>query len=234
PNAIAARDAFQGPSLKHWFGTDESGRDIYSRVVAGTSTSLLIGVSATAIGLVLGLVLGVLAGFGGRALDFTVNRTIEVLFAFPGLLLALLFIAVAGPGPITSTVAVGLATAPGYARLIRSQILSVRRSAYVEAAVVLGRGWWRRLAQHILPNVAGTLFVLVTLGIGQSIVWAASLSYLGLGVTPPAAEWGAMLNSGRTYIASFWWMTFFPGFAIVLAAASTTLLGRSLQNRARS
>ncbi|MCU1419406.1 ABC transporter permease [Mycetocola sp.] len=231
PNAIAAREAFQGPSLQHWFGTDESGRDIYSRVVAGTSTSLLIGVSATAIGLALGLVLGVLAGFGGRVLDFTVNRTIEVLFAFPGLLLALLVIVIAGPGPVTATLAVGLSTAPGYARIIRGQLVGIRSSAYVESARVLGHGPWRILTRHILPNALAPLLVLATLGIGQAVVWAAALSYLGLGAQPPAAEWGAMLSAGRTYIGTAWWLTVFPGLMIVLTTIATTVLGRSLTRR---
>ncbi|MCU1407289.1 MAG: peptide transporter permease, partial [Glaciihabitans sp.] len=146
PLAIAPVESFQGPSLSHWLGTDESGRDLYTRIIHGAAPSLLIGLLATIIGIGLGLLLGIAGGLGPRWVDAGSTRLVEVLFAFPGLLLALLFIAVAGPGPITSTVAVGLATAPGYARLIRSQILSVRRSAYVEAAVVLGRGWWRRLA----------------------------------------------------------------------------------------
>ena len=231
PNAISARDAFEPPSLSHWFGTDESGRDIYSRVVAGTSTSLLIGVSATAIGLVLGLVLGVLAGFGGRVLDFSVNRVIEVLFAFPGLLLALLVIVIAGPGPVTATLAVGLSTAPGYARIIRGQLVSIRSSGYVESARVLGHGPWRILTRHILPNALAPLAVLATLGIGQAVVWAAALSYLGLGAQPPAAEWGAMLSAGRTYIGTAWWLTVFPGLMIVLTTIATTVLGRSLTRR---
>jgi peptide/nickel transport system permease protein len=234
PLAIDPLASFQPPSWAHPLGTDESGRDLYTRIVHGAAPSLLIGVLATVLGVGLGVILGVAGGLGPRWLDTTSTRLVEVLFAFPGLLLALLFIAIAGPGPVTSTVAVGLATAPGYARLVRSQALSVRRSGYVEAAVVLGRGWWSRLGRHVLPNVGTTLFVLATLGVGQSIVWASSLSYLGLGVSPPAAEWGAMLNSGRTYISSFWWMTFFPGLAIVLSAASTTLLGRSLQSRGRA
>ncbi|GGE87067.1 ABC transporter permease [Mycetocola zhadangensis] len=231
PNAISAKEAFESPSTDHWFGTDESGRDIYSRVVAGTSTSLLIGISATAIGLTLGLILGVLAGFGGRALDFTVNRVIEVLFAFPGLLLALLVIVIAGPGPVTATIAVGLSTAPGYARIIRGQLISIRSSGYVEAARVLGHGRWRVLTRHILPNALAPLVVLATLGVGQAVVWAAALSYLGLGAQPPAAEWGAMLSAGRTYIGTAWWLTVFPGLMIVLTTIATTVLGRSLTRR---
>ena len=233
PLAIAPVDAFQAPSPSHLFGTDESGRDIFTRVVHGTGASLLIGIAATAIGLGLALVFGLLAGFGPRWLDFGTTRLLEVLFAFPGLLFALLFIVVYGPGVVTSTIAVGLSTAPGYARIIRSRVIQVRTSPYIEAAVVLGRGRTLRIVRHVLPNVAGALFVLATLGVGQSIVWASSLSYLGLGAVPPAAEWGAMLSAGRTYISSFWWMTFFPGLFIVLSAAATTLLGRALPQRGR-
>jgi len=234
PLAIHPAESFLAPSWAHPFGTDESGRGIYTRIVHGAGPSLVIGLSATAIGIGLALVLGLAAGLGPRWLDFGTTRFVEVLFAFPGLLLALLFIVIYGPGVVTSTIAVGLSTAPGYARIIRSQVLLVRRAPYLEAARVLGRGPAVRVFRTLLPNLAGSLFVLVTLGIGQSIVWASSLSYLGLGAVPPAAEWGAMLSAGRTYVASFWWMSFFPGLFIVLSAVSTTLIGRSLQNRVRS
>ncbi|MCU1635685.1 MAG: Peptide transporter permease, partial [Cryobacterium sp.] len=224
PLAIDPAAAFQSPSLGHWFGTDESGRDIYTRVVHGAGSSLVIGVAATAIGLGLGAALGTIAGTLGRVADFTVNRFLEVLFAFPGLLLALLFILIFGPGVATATVAVGLSTAPGYARIIRSQLISVRGSAFVEAATVLGRSRRQILTRHILPNTLAPLFVLGTLGIGQAIVWASALSYLGLGAEPPAAEWGAMLSAGRTYITTGWWMSFFPGLAIVATAVAATAI----------
>jgi len=233
PLAISPSEAFSAPSLTHPFGTDESGRDVFTRVIHGAQSSLLIGVSATAIGVGLALILGTLGGLGTPAVDFSVTRLTEVLFALPGLLLALVFIAIAGPGIVTTTVAVGLSTAPGYARIIRSQIRSVRSSAFVEAAVVLGHGPSRILLRHILPNAIAPIFVLATLGVGQAIVWASSLSYLGLGAVPPAAEWGSMLSVGRTYINVAWWMTVFPGLFIVLAAASATALGRSMQARTR-
>lgn len=233
PNAISAAEAFQPPSTVHWFGTDESGRDVYSRVVAGTSTSLLIGVTATLIGLALGLVFGVLASFGGRAVDFGVSRLVEVLFAFPGLLLALLVIVIYGPGPVTATIAVGLSTAPGYARIIRGQLIAIRSAPFIESARVLGHSTGRILGRHVLPNALVPLFVLATLGIGQAIVWAAALSYLGLGAQPPAAEWGAMLAAGRTYLATAWWMTVFPGLMIVGTTVATTVVGRALTRRHR-
>lgn len=229
PLAINPTDAFSGPGVGHLLGTDESGRDIYSRIIHGARPSLLIGAAATAIGLGLALVLGTIAGFGGRWLDFGVGRILEVLFALPGLLLALVFIALAGPGVGTTVVAVGLTTAPGYARMIRAQIIALRTSAMVEAATVLGRSRTKILFTHILPNALAPIVVLGTLGLGQAVVWAASLSFLGLGAPPPTPEWGAMLSAGRTYLAIGWWMTFFPGLAIVLVAAASTVLSRALK-----
>ena len=229
PLAINPADAFSGPGPGHLLGTDESGRDIYSRIIHGARPSLLIGAAATAIGLGLALVLGTIAGFGGKWLDFGVGRILEVLFALPGLLLALVFIALAGPGVGTTVVAVGLTTAPGYARMIRAQIIALRTSPMVEAATVLGRTRSRILAVHILPNALAPIAVLGTLGLGQAVVWAASLSFLGLGAPPPAPEWGAMLSAGRTYLALAWWMTFFPGLAIVLVAAASTVLSRAMK-----
>lgn len=234
PLAIAPADAFQGPSPAHPFGTDDSGRDLYTRVVHGAGASLLIGLAATAIGTALGLLLGTAAGIGRRVTDVAVGRLLEVLFALPGLLLALVIIAFTGPGPIPATIAVGLATAPGYARIFRTQIRRVRSSEMVEAARVLGRSPRILLVRHILPNALAPVLVLATLGVGQAVVWASSLSYLGLGAPPPAPEWGAMLEAGRTYLAVAWWMTVFPGLAIVLTAASTTVLGRAFTRAGRA
>lgn len=231
PLAIAPADAFQGPTFAHPFGTDDSGRDLYTRVIHGAGASLLIGLAATAIGTALGLVLGIASGVGSRVTDVAVGRLLEVLFALPGLLLALVVIAFTGPGPIPATIAVGLATAPGYARIFRTQIQRVRSSEMVEAARVLGRSPGVLLVRHILPNALAPVLVLATLGVGQAVVWASSLSYLGLGSPPPAPEWGAMLEAGRTYLSVAWWMTVFPGLAIVLTAASTTVLGRGLTRR---
>ncbi|SMH43099.1 peptide/nickel transport system permease protein [Rathayibacter oskolensis] len=229
PLAVAPREAFEPPSPAHLLGTDESGRDLLSRLIAGAGASLLIGVSATAIGLVLGAVLGVVAAFGGRLVDGVIGRVLEVLFAFPALLLALLVIVVTGPGVVPATIAVGLSTAPGYARILRTQLLGIRDSGYVEAARVLGHPPARILVQHVLPNTFGPLAVLATLGVGQAIVWASALSYLGLGAEPPAPEWGAMLSAGRTYLASAWWLTVFPGLVIVLTTIATTVLGGRLR-----
>ncbi|WP_315913792.1 ABC transporter permease [Arthrobacter sp. lap29] len=229
PLAINPAAAFSPPGPGHLLGTDESGRDIYSRIIHGARPSLLIGAAATAAGLGLALVLGIAAGFGGRWLDFGIGRILEVLFALPGLLLALVFIALAGPGVGTTVLAVALTTAPGYARVIRGQIIALRASPMVEAATVLGRSRWRILTAHILPNALAPVAVLATLGLGQAVLWAASLSFLGLGSPPPAPEWGTMLSAGRTYLSLAWWMTFFPGLAIVILAGSATVLSRSMK-----
>ncbi|GAB2968688.1 ABC transporter permease [Frigoribacterium salinisoli] len=235
PLAVSPVDAFSPPSLAHPLGTDESGRGLWTRVVHGTGASLLIGLLATLLGTGLGVVLGVASGLGrgvaGRVADAGVGRLIEVLFALPGLLLALVVIAFTGPGALPATLAVGLATAPGYARIVRTQVATVRRSAMVEQAVVLGRSPATVLLRHVLPNALAPVVVLATLGVGQAVVWASSLSYLGLGSPPPAPEWGAMLAAGRTYLGSAWWMTVVPGLAVVVTAAASTVLGRALTRR---
>jgi peptide/nickel transport system permease protein len=224
-------DPLKGPSGSHLFGTDASGRDIYTRVLFGARSSLAIGVGATALALLVALMLGLAAGLGGPRLDGAINRFLEVLFAFPGLLLALLFVAIFGTGTTTEIVAVALGSAPGYARMIRGQVLAVKGSGYVEASRALGHSQARTIGATILPNAMRPLVVLGTLGVGQSIVWASSLSFLGLGVAPPAPEWGAMLNAGRDYIQQAWWLDFFPGAVIVAFTLAATALGRYLQQR---
>ncbi|RWZ61212.1 ABC transporter permease [Labedella populi] len=231
PAAVAPLDSFQPPSLAHPFGTDESGRDVYTRIVHGAGSSLLIGLAATGIGLATALLLALVAVFGGRFADAVVGRTVEVLFAFPALLSALLVILVLGPGPVAATVAVGLSTAPGYARIIRTSLLRVRASGYVESARLLGHSPARIVLRTILPNALSPLLALATLGVGQAVVWASSLSFLGLGAQPPAPEWGAMLASARVYLTTAWWLTVFPGLLILATTLATTTIGRSLDAR---
>ncbi|MDQ0733723.1 ABC transporter permease [Arthrobacter agilis] len=231
PFAIDPANAFQSPDGLHLFGTDQNGRDVFSRVIAGTGQSLLLGLAATAIGLILGGALGITAGVSGKWLDSAICRFVEILFAFPGLLLALIVIAVSGTGVVTAAIAVGVGSAPGYARMLRTQTLQVVAAPYVETALALGRSTSHILWHTIVPNVARPLFVLVTLGIGQAIVWASSLSFLGLGAQPPAAEWGAMLADGRNYLQVAWWIAAFPGIFITLAALTTTVVGHHLQRR---
>ncbi|WP_448059852.1 ABC transporter permease [Cellulomonas hominis] len=228
PNAIDPAAAFTRPGPGHWFGTDESGRDVYTRVVHGAGRSLGIGAAATAIGIGAGLVLGFLAGLGPRWLDAAVGRVVEVLFALPTLVLALLLVAVRGAGVGASVLAVGLATTPGYARILRSRVRTVARSGYVEAARLEGQHPARVVLRTVVPNTLWPLVSVATLGIGQAVVWVSALSFLGLGALPPSPQWGAMLNAGRVYLESAWWLTVFPGLAITVAAAALTVLGRHL------
>ena len=234
PDAIDPRAAFTAPGLDHWFGTDESGRDVFTRVVHGTGQSLGIGAAATAIGVGLGLLLGLLAGLGPRHLDAALSRVIEVLFALPSLVLALLLVAVMGKGVTPTLIAVGLAAAPGYARILRSQVRAVAASGYVEAARLEGQSPLRVLGRHIAPNTLWPLVAVATLGVGQAIVWVSALSFLGLGALPPSPEWGAMVNGGRVYLVRGWWLTLAPGLAITLTAAALTVLGRRLGRTAQA
>jgi peptide/nickel transport system permease protein len=230
PFALDYAASLQGPSLAHWFGTDESGRDLYSRVVFGARESLLIGLGAAGVGILLSLVLGSLAALAIRPVAVVVDRFIEVMFAFPALLLALLLIAITGPSAATEIFAVGLGTAPGYARMVRGQVLAARNSGYVEAATALGHSRARIVSAHILPNALRPLVGVFALSVGQSIVWASSLSFLGLGVAPPASEWGALLDAGRAYITQAGWLIMVPGLVIVAVALAATTIGRHLQS----
>ncbi|MEK6343955.1 MAG: ABC transporter permease [Curtobacterium sp.] len=204
PLAVHPDAALLPPSADHPFGTDESGRDVLRRVVAG---------------------------LGGRVLDTVVGRVTEVAFALPLLLVALVVIAVTGPGPVPAVFAVGFATAPGYARIVRGLVRTTRESQVVETAVLLGRSPALIVVRHVLPAALWPVVAVGTLGIGQAVVWASALSYLGVGTPPPAPEWGAMLADGRTYLQTAPWMSTFPGLAIVALATAVTVLGRAVRRR---
>jgi peptide/nickel transport system permease protein len=221
----------QPPSFLHPFGTDQIGRDMYSRVVNGARQSFAIGLGATGLGMAVALMLGMTAGLAGRLANTVIGRFLDVLFSFPTLFLALLFVTVFGPTVSTEIVAIGLGTAPGYARMIRGQVLSVRGAGYVEAAKAFGHPFPQIIWQHIIPNAMRPLVVMITLGVGQSIVWASGLAFLGLGSAPPSPEWGALLDAGRDYVTRAWWLEVMPGFAIVVFALSVTVIGRYLQAR---
>jgi peptide/nickel transport system permease protein len=231
PTAIDLHHTLGAPSWSHPLGTDDAGRDLYTRVVFGTRQSLGIGVGATALAMLIAIVLGFSAGLAGGWVDVVITRFLEVAFAFPALLLALLLISVRGPSVTTVLVAVGLGTAPGYARMVRGQVLNVRQSGYVEAAGALGHRRTTVVRRHLFPNAMRPLVAVLTLGVGQSIVWAAGLAFLGLGVAPPSSEWGALLDAGRLYITTSWWLEILPGLVIVLFALSMTSLGRTWQHR---
>lgn len=219
----------QPPDLRHWFGTDQLGRDVFTRVVYGTSLSLSIGVGATLIASAGGIVLGTLAGLAPMAVRQLLVRLLDIMLAFPDLLLALLAITVLGRGPENTLLAVGLAGIAGYARLVRAQVLQVRLSGYVQHAVALGEPPMVIILRHIVPNTLRPLLVLATVGIGYSILSASALSFLGLGVTPPTAEWGALLSEGRNFLDSAPWVSLLPASVVALSVIAITLLGRRVQ-----
>ncbi len=231
PFTIAPRQAFQAPDLRHWLGTDPSGRDVFARLVYGTRQSLVIGVAAMALAMGIALVLGLAAGLGGRRVDGLISAGLNVCFAFPPLVLALLFVAVFGTGLLPLIIATGVGASPGYARMVRGQVLSVRQAGYIQAARVLGHAPSGVLLRQVIPNTLRPLVVSLTMGIGQMIVWASALSFLGLGEPPPSPEWGTMLSMGRDFVATAWWLTCMPGLVIVLVALATTVLGRHLQRK---
>ncbi|MDA9481432.1 peptide ABC transporter permease [Bradyrhizobium sp. CCBAU 11445] len=231
PLAIDLRSSLQSPSIGHWLGTDQLGRDLYSRVVEGAGQSLAIGLGATALSMSIAIVFGVAAALSGGVCDSILSGFVDVLFAIPTLLLALVFVTVFGPSVFTEVIAVGIGTAPGYARMIRGQMLAVKGTGYVEAAKVLGHPFPRIVWRHILPNAMNPLTAMMTIGVGQAIIWASGLAFLGLGVAPPAPEWGALLNAGRNYVIYAWWLEIVPGVAVTAFALSLTVIGRSLQDR---
>lgn len=231
PNDTDVVSAFRPPGGAHPFGTDELGRDVLSRVVYGARPSLAIGLGATALGVLAGLAVGLLAATGPRVVDRALMRGLDVLLAFPELLLALLVVTVVGSGTANVLVAIGVAAVPTYARLVRGQALPVIGSPYAEAAVVLGVRRPVIVLRHVLPNVTGPLLVLATIGTGTAVISGSALSFLGLGTPPPAAEWGSMLSDGREFLATAWWTATFPGLAIVVVVLSVTVLGRSLRSR---
>ncbi|WP_295013790.1 ABC transporter permease [uncultured Microbacterium sp.] len=232
PVQTDVRDALLPPSGAHPFGTDQSGRDVYARVVHGAGRSLGVGLLATALALAVGLVVGALAGLAPRPVDLVVLRTNDVLSAFPEFLLALVVVAILGPGPAHVAVGVTLAAIPVYVRLARVQTQVLRRAEHVEAARILGVPAPLAVLRHVIPGVLGSLGVLATIGLGSSILAAAGLSFLGLGPTEPAPEWGLMLSSGRNLIGRAWWISVFPGLAITVTVLSATFLGRTLRARA--
>lgn len=232
PVLTDVRGALLPPSAEHWFGTDQSGRDVYSRVVFGAGRSVGIGLLATAIALVIGLTVGALAGIAPRWVDVTLMRVNDVLMAFPEFLVALVVIAVLGPGPVNVAIAVTLAAAPVYVRLARVQTRTLRLAEHVEAARILGVPRGAAFRRHVVPGVVGALSVLATIGIGSSILAASGLSFLGLGPSEPTPEWGLMLAGGRNVLGQAWWISVFPGIAITLTVVAATVVGRLLRARA--
>ncbi|GAB3598862.1 ABC transporter permease [Microbacterium tumbae] len=240
PGMLAHQDPLQAdvramllpPSAEHPFGTDQSGRDVYARVVHAAGRSVGIGLLATAVAVVVGLAVGALSGIAPRIVDAVLMRVNDVLMAFPEFLVALVVVAILGPGPVNVAIAVTLAAIPVYVRLARVQTRSLRLAEHVEAARILGVGRARSFWRHVVPGVFGSLSVLATIGIGSSILAAAGLSFLGLGPIEPAPEWGLMLSAGRNVLGQAWWVSVFPGLAITLTVVAATVVGRVLRARA--
>lgn len=222
--------AMQPPSREHWFGTDDVGRDILSRIIHGARISLRVGLISVAIGGGIGVLLGTIAGFYGRWVDNVIMRMIDVLLAFPGLLLALAVVAVLGPGLFNIMIAVGIGGIPTYARMSRSTTLTIRERDYVLAARSIGCSSPRIMLRYILPNSIPPIIVLATLGVAGAILTAAGLSFIGVGARPPTPEWGAMLSSARLYIRQAWWLTTFPGLAIVVTVLAINMVGDSVRD----
>lgn len=231
PLDATARLAFQPPSAGYWLGTDENGRDVLSRLIFGVRPSLLMGLAATALGLAWGTLLGLLAGLGPRWLDASLMRGIDVLLAFPDLLLALVIITFFGQGTVNLILAVGIAAVPRYARLVRAQTLNVRQAGYVEAATTLGQSPLAVVWRHVLPNAFKPVLILAIIGVGGTITAGAALSFLGFGAPPPAPEWGGMMAIGRSFLANAPWLVAWPALLIILTVVSISAIGRELLRR---
>ena len=230
PEAIVPPDRLISPDREHPFGTDNFGRDIFTRVLYGGQLSIQVGLVSVALASVSGTALGLVAGYYGRWIDALLMRIIDVMLSFPGILLALAIVAVLGRSLSNVMLAIGIASIPVYARIVRGSTLSVKEIDYVTAAHAIGTPAWRILLQHILPNVLAPLIVVTTNGIAGAIIAGAALSFLGLGALPPTPEWGIMLSDGRIYLRAAWWVTTFPGLAIMFTVMAINLLGDGLRD----
>ncbi|MGE5509060.1 MAG: ABC transporter permease [Chitinophagales bacterium] len=218
------------PSLAHPFGTDEFGRDLLSRTLHGGRVSLLAGFLPVVLGAVIGATLGLAAGYFGGWLDEGLMRAMDILLAFPSVFLALAIVGALGPGFGNAVVAVAIVSIPSYARIVRGEVLKLKREEFVEAARTLGARHLRIIVRHVLPNVLSPLIVQATLSVGFAILSTAGLSFLGLGVQPPTSDWGEMLSSGRKYLPEAWWLEVFPGLFIMAAVLGVNLLGDGLRD----
>lgn len=219
------------PSADHWFGTDELGRDILSRIIFGARVSLQVGAVAVGISLVLGTLIGLIAGYRGGWIDAVLMRTMDVLFSFPVVLLAIAIVAVLSPSLVNTMIAIGAVFTPIFARVVRGSVLSVREEVFVRASRSLGASDWRIISRHVLPNVAAPIIVQTSLSLAFAILTEAALSYLGIGVQPPRPAWGLMLLDAQGFIpVGAWWMSLFPGLAIFLTVMSLNLVGDGLRD----
>ncbi len=231
-NALAQNiaDRLQGPSLKHWFGTDSYGRDIFARIIHGGRRSLSMGIIAVAVGITVGGILGSCAGYYGGKADVFIMRIMDTIMGIPFMLLALSIVAALGAGLVNVLIALIISMIPSYTRIIRSAILTVVGQDYIEAARACGAKDRYVIIGHVIPNAIGPVIVQATMSVGTMIIWGASMSFLGMGVQPPTPEWGYMLSEGKDFMTTASHLVIFPGLAIVLTALSLNLLGDGLRD----
>ncbi|WP_404405540.1 nickel transporter permease [Jeotgalibacillus malaysiensis] len=230
PNETDIANKLAGPSAEFWFGTDNFGRDIFTRIIHGMSITLYVGFTSVVIGLVIGVPLGIISGYYGGRIDNVIMRIMDVLLAFPGILLALAIVSVLGGSLQNVIIAVGIFSIPAFARIVRGSTLSVKKLEYIDAVRALGATDFRIIFRHILPNVMSPIIVQATLRIATAVLTAAGLSFLGLGAQPPMPEWGAMLSEGRAYIYDAWHVAFFPGMMIVLVVLAFNIFGDGIRD----
>ena len=230
PNAIDLRARLAAPSADHFFGTDEVGRDIYSRILYGGRQSIAVGFFVVVVAGLVGTMIGAISGLAGGWTDTITMRIMDVVLSVPSLVLIMALAAALGPSLINAAIAIAIVRIPFYVRLSRGQALLVREMPYVSAAKTFRAGRWHILRWHILPNILSPVVVQATLDIGNTILLAAALSFIGLGAQQPAAEWGAMVSTGRNYILDQWWYSGFPGFAILITATAFNLFGDGVRD----
>lgn len=230
PDAINMTEIFLPPSEKHLFGTDELGRDVYTRVIYGSRISLFVGLVAVGISVIIGVILGLISGYYGGKIDSIIMRFTDVMLCFPSFFLILAVIAFLNPSIINVMVIIGITGWMGVARLVRAETMSVKEREYIVAARLSGIRDSKMLFKHIMPNVLSPVFVTATLGMAGAILTESSLSFLGLGVQPPIPSWGNILTAGKDNIMFAWWLSFFPGFAILLTALGYNMLGEGLRD----
>ncbi|WP_124221484.1 ABC transporter permease [Aquisalibacillus elongatus] len=229
-NEVNYTQKLESPSTENWFGTDHQGRDIFTRIIHGTGYTLLVGFLSVLMGGIVGTLLGIVSGYYGGKIDTVIMRFMDILLAFPGILLALAIISILGGNFINVIIAVAIFSIPTFARIVRGSTLATRELEYVDAVKALGAKDSRIIFKHILPNVLSPLIVQSTLQIATAILTASGLSFLGLGAQPPSPEWGAMLNDGRNYMLDYGYIALFPGLAIVLAVLAFNIFGDGLRD----